>query len=127
MKYLLILLLLTHTASYGQMSREITHLREIMDEREKQRVQHDQLTELAIDKAVITIDERLKSMNEFRAQQKDMINTLVTRVEFDMIVKRIADLENFQTKTMTVMGIAIFLMPVIFWLLNKYGNKNEVK
>lgn len=127
MKYLLILLLLTHTGSYGQMSREIIHLREIMNEREKQRVQHDQLTELAIDKAVITIDERLKSMNEFRAQQKDMINTLVTRVEFDMIVKRIAELENFQTKTMTVMGIAIFLMPVIFWLLNKYGNKNEVK
>lgn len=127
MKNLLILLLLTHTGTYGQISREITHLREIMNEREKQRVQHDQLTELAIDKAVITIDERLKSMNEFRAQQKDMINTLVTRVEFDMIVKRIADLENFQTKIMTVMGIAIFLMPVIFWLLNKYGNKNEVK
>jgi hypothetical protein len=103
-----------------ELDREIGHLREIINEREKQRIQHDQLTELAIDKAVIGIDERLKSMNEFRGQQKDMINTLVTRMEFDMIVRRIGDLEKFQAKIMTIVGLGLFLMPIIFWLLNKF-------
>lgn len=104
----------------SKLTREIRHLRAIINEREKQTTQHDKLTQLAIDKAVITIDERLRGMNEFRAQQKDMINTLVTRVEFDMMMRRLNDLEKFQTKIMTVVTLAITLMPVVFWLINRF-------
>ena len=116
-----------HAGAYlchmSKLTREIRHLRELMDEREKQRIQHDELTQRAVDEKVVTLDARLDGMNEFRAQQKDMINTLVTRVEFDMLEKRVTELENFQGKIMAIVGLSIFLMPVIFWWGNRQGKK----
>ena|ERR1700689_2957275 len=51
---------------------DIKHLRELME-------QYNQMAQTAIDKAEKSVDERLKGMNEFRAQQQDMIANFATK------------------------------------------------
>jgi len=100
-----------------ELDREIGHLREIINEREKQRIQHDQLTELAIDKAVIGIDERLKSMNEFRGQQKDMIATLVRKEELASLIKELDELKEWKANSQGRTTIIMFLWPIAVALI----------
>lgn len=45
----------------------------------------------AVNKADIANEKRLDSMNEFRGQQKDMINTLITRNEVDIRFKSLEE------------------------------------
>lgn len=101
----------------NNLTQEIRHLRELIDEREKQRVQHDQLTELAIDKAVIGIDERLKSMNEFRGQQKDMIATLVRKEELAALSKELDELKQWKANSQGRTTIIMFLWPIAVALI----------
>lgn len=53
------------------MNKDIRHLRELME-------QHNKLTQNAIDKAEQTMNHRLESLNEFRAQQADIIARFAT-------------------------------------------------
>jgi hypothetical protein len=135
MKYfILILLLVAHLPAVNQVAtdrlqRELAHLREIMDEREKQRIQHDQLTELAIDKAVIGIDARLENMNEFRGQQKDMIATLVRKEELANLVKELDELKEWKANSQGRNTIIMFLWPIavalITFFINRYLKPEE--
>jgi len=89
-----------------------------MDEREKKIKQYNKLTREELGKALVNNKEKLADMNEFRGQQKDMIVTLATRIELNMLREKVSDLENFQAKIMGVIALILFIMPLIFWLLN---------
>lgn len=54
--------------NWKMLEQSIDHLKEMM-------TQHDKLTELAITKYEAAVDERFLKVNEFREQQKDIIQT----------------------------------------------------
>lgn len=57
---------------------QIDYLKELIDQRSL-------LTQRAIDKAEASVDERLAGMNEFRAQQADMISKFATLEKLESI------------------------------------------
>jgi len=58
----------------------------------------NELNQLAIDKAVVTLNERMEMMNEFRAQMKDQQATYITRPELSAYEVRIKSLELDRAK-----------------------------
>jgi hypothetical protein len=68
----------------GQYRREISQLKELLDERFRAQ---ERATELAVQ----TIKERLLSVNEFRAQQGDIISTFLPRNEYSTAHQAISD------------------------------------
>jgi uncharacterized protein YdcH (DUF465 family) len=70
-------------------SLEIVHLKELME-------QHNKLTQLAIDKAEGTMNERLAGMNEFRAQMSDTIARFASNERVDSAIRAV-ELRNDNT------------------------------
>lgn len=54
-------------------------------------LQHDELTDLAITKSQDTLNERLQKVNEFRDQQKDILATVATQKEVDLIEQHLTE------------------------------------
>jgi hypothetical protein len=73
--------------------QEIQHLREFME-------QHFALNQLAIDKAEMGVDKRLEGMNEFRAQQADVIAKFATNERLNEIIRAIELKADLQDKTL---------------------------
>lgn len=80
--------------SYKLLEKEIAHLKELM-------FQHDKLTEIAINKAEETLNERLSKVNEFREQQKDIIATFATQIETDLAIKGLSERFEQNIKSVT--------------------------
>lgn len=81
------------------MNKDIRHLRELMDQR-------DRLTQLAIDKAEQSINERLLKMNEFRAQQADVIARFATAEKLDAVVAALNQRISTQAKEIDELKLA---------------------
>lgn len=73
------------------MNKDIRHLRELME-------QHNKLTQNAIDKAEQTMNHRLESLNEFRAQQADIIARFATMEKLNSEISGLCQRINMQTK-----------------------------
>lgn len=73
------------------MNKDIRHLRELM-------AQHNKLTQMAIDKAEQTMNHRLESLNEFRAQQADIIARFATMEKLNAEVAALNQRINTQVK-----------------------------
>lgn len=71
-----------------ELSLRIKHLRDIVDERERQ-----------VEKALANNKEKLSDMNEFRSQQKDMIATLATKEALEMLQKEVAILKEERSRS----------------------------
>ncbi len=127
----------------SKLSREIRHLQKIMDEREVKYNEYNRLTREEVSKALVNTKDKFAEVNEFRLTLKDqqamlaskesvdrvreenaalraLIATFPVRSEFDALQAKASRLNDFQIKIMTVIGVAMFLMPVIFWLINKF-------
>lgn len=110
------------------MHKDIRHLRELMEQR-------DRLTQLAINKAEESINERLLKMNEFRAQQADLIARFATTEKLDAVIsslnhrietqsKEIDELKAYQSTSQGRGQIIQILWPlvvgIVVFVLNKY-------
>ena len=80
----------------------------------------NELNQLAIDKAVVTLNERMEMMNEFRAQMKDQQNTYITRPELEAYNVRIksleldrAKLEGKASQTSFLISLAMSMLGII--------------
>jgi hypothetical protein len=97
------------------------------------------MNQRAISKAEDSMNARLESMNEFRAQMKDQQTTLLPRAEFNQFVsstntrlstidERIKDLETFKavlagkaSVPANIMSIALGLIALILGIANVIG------
>jgi hypothetical protein len=98
-----------------------------------------EMNQRAISKAEDSMNTRLNSMNEFRAQMKDQQTTLLPRAEFNQFVsstntrlstidERIKDLETFKavlagkaSVPANIMSIALGLIALILGIANVIG------
>jgi hypothetical protein len=69
--------------------REIAHMRELWDEREKRYEQRFQAQETAVLKAEQAFEERLKNTNEWRAAMNDRDQRMMTRAEVEALFKSV--------------------------------------
>ena len=81
----------TFNQSDGVSLRE--HLEAKINDLDKRVDLINRMNQIAVDKAVSVIDDRLQIMNEFRSAMKDQQSTFITRPQFDIACERLKALE----------------------------------
>jgi hypothetical protein len=69
------------------------HLEDKINDLDKRVDLINRMNQIAVDKAVSVIDDRLTIMNEFRNAMKDQQSTFVTKAQFDIACERLKSLE----------------------------------
>lgn len=64
-----------------------------LDEMDRRNELIRDMNQIAVDKAVITIDKRLTGMNEFRNALKDQQNLFVSKEMYEALRDRVSDIE----------------------------------
>lgn len=106
------------------LEREIQHIKELM-------AQHNRMMQLAIDKAEGTMNERLAKMNEFRAQQADIITKFATmerlesvlsniNIQIESIKKENEELKLWRSNMQGRYAIIVILWPVLLLLIEHF-------
>ena len=81
----------TFNQSDGVSLRE--HLEDKINDLDKRVNLINRMNQIAVDKAVSVIDDRLTIMNEFRSAMKDQQSTFATKAQHDIACERIKALE----------------------------------
>jgi len=88
--------------SWGDSVTLKEYLSQRMDDLEEKIQVNFDLQKVALDKSDVKLDERLRSMNEFRAQMKDQSETFITRNEVMTLIdtnrNEIRDLRESRAK-----------------------------
>jgi len=105
---------------------DVVTLREYLDQRlqdlESKLEVIERMNSIAVDKAVDTLNQRLESMNEFRAQMKDQQGTFATRTEFSLFMSKIdASIHSLEIDRATLEGKASQKGVTIAYIISAIG------